>query len=92
MLVDQCPVSDDIFDRIVALICLACGQDEDDAMPPASTEEALRLIDDMLSSKSGRKGELAIRNILEGKVATISNNRSLKLHEEDRKIARGAVM
>lgn len=92
MLIELCPISDDCFDRVVALICLALGQDESDAMPDYALEECHQLVHDMLSSKSGRKGELALRNILEGKTPTISNNRSLKMVEEDRKIARGAVM
>jgi hypothetical protein len=92
MLIEQCPISDDIFDRIVALICLARGQDDEDIVFGSALEDVHEVVEDMLGSKSGRKGELAIRNILEGKVATISNNRSLKVAEEDRKIVRGAVL
>jgi hypothetical protein len=91
-LVNETLVADDVFNRMIALVCLAYGQDDSDMMHEEAWEAGQAVMRSALGRKGGRRGELAIRNILEGKAATISNNRSLKMPEEDRKITRGAVM
>jgi hypothetical protein len=91
-LVNETLVVDEMFNRMIALICLAYGQDDSDMMHQEGWEAGQAVMSAALGRKGGRRGELAIRNILEGKAATISNNRSLKMPEEDRKITRGAVM
>jgi hypothetical protein len=92
MLVAETSVPSDLFDKVMALICLALGQDDIDMMPEQGWEDTTSLLAIMLGPLGGRRGELAIRNILEGKPVTISNNRTLKLVDEDRKLARGAIM
>lgn len=83
---------DDLFNRVITLICLAFGQDDSDMMGEEGWQAAEHVMNAALGPNGGRRGELAIRNTLEGKTVTISNNRSLKMPDEDRKIARGAVM
>jgi hypothetical protein len=91
-LINETPIPNDLFNRIITLICLAFGQDDSDMMQEEAWEGADQVLSAALGPNGGRRGELAIRTILEGKTVTISNNRSLKMPEEDRKIARGAVM
>lgn len=91
-LINETPIPNDLFNRIITLICLAFGQDDSDMMHEDAWEGAEQVLTAALGPNGGRRGELAIRTILEGKTVTISNNRSLKMPEEDRKIARGAVM
>lgn len=91
-LLNETPLPNDLFTRIITLICLAFGQDDSDIMSEEAWTCADQVLDAALGPNGGRRGELAIRTILEGKSVTISNNRSLKMPEEDRKIARGAVM
>jgi hypothetical protein len=91
-LVNETPVPDDLFNRIVAVVCLVYGQDDSDTIPEEAWEAGQRVMGAALGPNGGRRGELAVRTILEGNGATISNNRSLKMPEEDRRTTRGAVM
>jgi hypothetical protein len=91
-LINETPVPDDLFNRIVAVVCLVYGQDDSDTIPEEAWEAGQKVMGAALGPNGGRRGELAVRNILEGNAATISNNRSLKMPEEDRRTTRGAVM
>lgn len=91
-LINETPVPDDLFNRIVAVICLVYGQDDSDSIPTEAWEAGQKVMAAALGPNGGRRGELAVRTILEGNGATISNNRSLKMSEEDRRTTRGAVM
>lgn len=90
-IINETPIPNDLFNRIITLICLTYGQDDSDMMHEEGWAAADQVLAAALGPNGGRRGELAIRTILEGKTVTISNNRSLKMQEEDRKIARGAV-
>jgi hypothetical protein len=92
MLVNETPIPDDLFNRIIAAICLVYGQDDSDNIPQEAWEAGQKVMAAALGPNGGRRGELAVRNILEGNGATISNNRSLKMSDEERRLTRGAVM
>jgi len=89
MTIEETVLSTEVFEQIVVFVCLCCGQDDVDSMPGSGWEATMQLLDTVLDSRSGRRGELCVRNILEGNAAKGSRSR---LPDIDRKVARGAVM
>jgi len=88
-LLEEADLADELFEQVVVFLCLCYGQDELDAIPESDWDITHALMADMLGPKGGRRGEMGIRNILEGKVSRAIINR---FPEADRKVTRGAVM
>ncbi|GMK60024.1 hypothetical protein CspeluHIS016_0902410 [Cutaneotrichosporon spelunceum] len=92
MLLENTTVNDDVFDEMFGLLCFVFGQDEADAMMDADMQLGINdLVRIMLSTRSGRRGELALRKALEGKLVLTpaGGRRTLDI---DRKVTRGAVI
>ncbi len=89
MLVRVAALSDDLFEHIVTFLCFCFGQDDVDRMPISGWEVTQTLLKAILGPEGGRRGELIVRNVLEGK--GVKGSRA-KLPEADRKVTRGAVM
>jgi hypothetical protein len=91
MLIDTTSINDDLFDEVFELLCFAYGQDE--AMMDAADTSigAHELVRTMLGVKSGRRGELALRKVLEGKLY-ITRTEGRSTPEVERKVTRGAVI
>ena len=89
MLIEHTSVSDELFEQIAVFVCLCLGQDGFDTMSEYEVETAYQLLTITLGSNGGRRVELIIRNILEGKAAKTCR---WKASEADRWMTRGAVM
>ena len=90
-LISNAALEEGIFEKIIALLCLAFGQDHDDMLSDEAWDAAHQLLAAILGSRRGRRGELAIRDILDGKVIAIPSVQKLKMRAESRKMTRGAV-
>ncbi|KAK4686936.1 tuberous sclerosis 2, partial [Tremellales sp. Uapishka_1] len=86
MALSEAALSDELFDDIMVFLCFALGQDDLDKMNDSgwSVQQLLMM---MLGVKGKRRGEQALKNILEGKVAA-----SGRTADVERKIARGAII
>ncbi|BEI87046.1 hypothetical protein CcaverHIS002_0703920 [Cutaneotrichosporon cavernicola] len=92
MLLENTTINDDVFDEMFGLLCFVFGQDETDVMMDADMQLGTNdLVRTMLSTRSGRRGELALRKALEGKlVLTPTGGR--RTIDIDRRVTRGAVI
>ncbi|KLT42085.1 hypothetical protein CC85DRAFT_285856 [Cutaneotrichosporon oleaginosum] len=92
MLLENTTINDDLFDEMFELLSFVFGQDEADAMMDADMQlGANDLVRTMLNTSSGRRGELALRKALEGKlVLTQADGR--RTPDIERKVTRGAVI
>lgn len=86
-LIDEGPLTEQLFQEILVFLCLCFGQDETEHVPEATWNALYDVLHLMLSQKIGRRGELILHMILEGNVALPPN-----VPEVDRKVARGAVV
>lgn len=85
-------INDDLFDEMFELLAFVFGQDEQDSMMDADMQlGANDLIRSMLGARSGRRGELALRKALEGKLA-VTKTEGRKTLDIERKVTRGAVI
>lgn len=82
----------DVFREAVAVACLAMGQDPDDGLALEVESAAQALITLALSPAAGRRGENAVRMLLEGTAAKELKLEALKDMAIDRCATRGAVM
>ncbi|RXK34890.1 hypothetical protein M231_07854 [Tremella mesenterica] len=85
-------IGDTDLEKVVALLCLAFGQDQEDTMPDYGWAAATQLLVVVTSSRGGRRCEQAIRNILAGRRVVISVSDAARMPSEDRKVTRGAVV
>ncbi|KAL7423643.1 Tuberous sclerosis 2-like protein [Cryptotrichosporon argae] len=83
-------IKDDLFDELLEFLCFAFGQDDADGMIDTAWTAAYELALEMLSTKTGRRGELSLRRLLEGKLSARTEGR--KEIDVERKITRGAVV
>ncbi|KAL1410912.1 Tuberous sclerosis 2-like protein [Vanrija albida] len=92
-LFESSTLNDDLFDEVFELLCFAYGQDDRDAMMDTADASfnTSQLVRTMLGSKSGRRGELALRRALEGKLV-ISKTEGRRGIDVERKVTRGAVI
>lgn len=90
VLFETTTINDDLFNRVFELLCFAFGQDET-MMGADMLLVAQELIHTMLGAKSGRRGELALRKALEGRLI-ITKNEARKSIDIERKVTRGAVI
>jgi hypothetical protein len=84
-------LSDDLMERIMVFCCFVLGQDEDNGCGDEMEEEVLSTVRVMLSPVGGRRAELAMRKILEGKIEARTVDKGFKPLAMGRKVARGAV-
>lgn len=82
----------DVFREAVAVACLAMGQDPEDGLALEVESAAQQLITLALSPAAGRRGESAVRMLLEGSAAKELKLDALKDMAMDRAATRGAVM
>lgn len=90
MLFETTTINDDLFNRVFELLCFAFGQD-DTMLGADLLLVAQELVQTMLGAKSGRRGELALRKALEGRLI-ITKNEARKNIDVERKVTRGAVV
>lgn len=90
MLFETTTINDDLFNRVFELLCFAFGQD-DSMLGADLLLVAQELVHTMLGAKSGRRGELALRKALEGRLI-ITKNEARKNIDVERKVTRGAVI
>ena len=86
-LLNDAAVSDDLFEHIVTFVCVCLGQDY--SIDVQSLAPIYQILKELLSTKSGRRGEAVVRTILEGKSTLYSMNEG---PEFNRKVTKGAVM
>jgi hypothetical protein len=106
-LFDKATISDGLFMNVLLFICVCFGQDESAFDIPEEAWTILcNILDTMLGPKGGRRAELLLHRILEGRMSasTSSQERSgtegrneekvivPNVPEVDRKLTRGAVM
>lgn len=94
MLFETTTITDELFEEVFELVAFTFGQDDKDALVETSTDTGASthdLVRTMLGARSGRRGELALRKALEGKLV-VSNVEGRKGMDVDRKVARGAII
>lgn len=82
----------EVFKEAVAVACLVLGQDPDDGLAMEAEVAASELIQLILSRAAGRRGENAVRMVLEGRIATELKLEAAKDIMIDCCATRGAVM
>lgn len=86
-LVEEGSLTDKLFEDMLIFLCLCFGQDETEHVQETAWNALYDVLHVMLSPKGGRRGELVLHIILEGKLSLPAN-----VPEVDRKVARGAVV
>lgn len=84
-------LSEDLVERNMVFCCFCLGQDDADSCGEEVEERVLNAVRVMLSPVGGRRGELALRKILEGKLEARASDKGFKTLSLGRKVARGAV-
>lgn len=82
----------EVFKEAVAIACLVLGQDPDDGLALDAEQAASDLIQLILGQAAGRRGENAVRMVLEGKTLTDLKLEVAKDSLIDLCMTRGAVM
>lgn len=85
-------VPDDMFNLAIAFVCLAFGQDDSDTLSETSWASCQETLSALLGKPGSRRGEHALREILQARIKVGSLPGFTKVPDAQRKTVRGAVM